>query len=147
MSYWGSQGKYQAQNDQIAKDVPAEGYAQNVAVELYRCAANVYYEIYNNGGCNMGMDAADDRFHEHSKNNQLSHIASYGIDTSKLDELVEQMVEEYDYDRDHDHYDNSESEAMVGELWKDGGFMDEMMDSVIEKCKELGYPFKEDLED
>ena len=147
MSYWGSEGKYQSQSDQIAQDIPAEGHAQNVAVELYRCAQNVYYEIYNNGGCNMGMDAADDRFHEFSKNTQLRHIASYGIDTSKLEELVEKMVEEYETEREHDYYDNSESEEMVKELWKDGGFMDEMMNSVIEKCAELGYPFKEDLED
>ena len=147
MSYWGSEGKYQAQKDQIEQDVPAEGYAQNVAVELYRCAANVYYEIFNNGGCNMGMDASDDRFHEHSRNQNLSHIASYGIDTSKIDELVEKMVEEYERESDMIEYDNSESEAMVGELWKDGGFMDEMMNSVIEKCKDLGYEFKEDLED
>ena len=45
---------YQAQSDQIAKDVPAEGHAENIAVELFRCAQNVYYEIYNNGGGNMG---------------------------------------------------------------------------------------------
>ncbi len=147
MSYWGSEGKYQAQNDQIAEDVPAEGHAQNVAVELYRCAQNVYYEIFNNGGCNMGMDAYDDRWHEFSKNTQLKHVASYGIDTSKLDDVVEKMVEEYETEREHDYYDNSESEEMVKELWKDGGFMDQMMDSVIEKCAELGYPFKEDLED
>ncbi len=147
MSYWGSEGKYQAQNDQIAEDVPAEGDAPNVAVELYRCAQNVYYEIFNNGGCNMGMDAYDDRWHEFSKNTQLKHVASYGIDTSKLDDVVEKMVEEYETEREHDYYDNSESEEMVKELWKDGGFMDKMMDSVIEKCAELGYPFKEDLED
>ena len=112
MSYWGSEGKYQSQSDQISKDVPASGHAQNVAVELYRCAQNVYYEIYNNGGGNMGCDAYQNNDHEFSKNTQLRHIASYGI-----------------------------------ELWKDGGFMDEMMNSVIEKCKALGYPFKEDLED
>ncbi len=146
MSYWSSNGKYQADADQISKDVPAEGHAQNVAVELFRCAQNVYYEIYNNGGGNMGCDAWQDRHHEYSKNTQLKHIASYGIDTSKLDDVVEKMVEEYETEREHDYYDNSESEEMVKELWKDGGFMDEMMNSVIEKCAELGYQFKEDLE-
>ena len=147
MSYWGSEGKYQTQSDQIAEDVPAEGHAQNIAVELFRCAQNVYYEIYNNGGGNMGCDAYQSNSHEFNKNMQLQHIASYGIDTSKLDDLVEKMVEEYETERDRDYYDNSESEAMVEELWKDGGFMDEMMNSVIEKCAELGYSFKEDLED
>jgi tRNA A37 threonylcarbamoyladenosine modification protein TsaB len=147
MSYWGSEGKYQSQSDQIAQDIPAEGHAQNVAVELYRCAQNVYYEIYNNGGGNMGCDAYQNNDHEFSKNTQLRHIASYGIDTSKLEDLVEKMVEEYETEREHDYYDDSESEEMVKELWKDGGFMDQMMNSVIEKCAELGYEFKEDLED
>lgn len=144
-SYWNSNGLYQTQSDQIAQDIPAEGHAQNVAVELYRCAQNVYYEIYNNGGGNMGCDAYQNNDHEFSKNTQLRHIASYGIDTSELDELVEKMVEEYEREREHDYYDDSESEAMVKELWKEGGFMDQMMDDVILKCQELGYKFEEEL--
>jgi len=147
MSYWGSKGKYQSQSDQISKDVPASGHAQNVAVELFRCAQNVYYEIYNNGGGNMGCDAYQGNDGEYGKNSQLHHLASYGIDTSKIDDAVEKMVEEYETEREHDYYDDSESEEMVKELWKDGGFMDEMINSVIKKCKELGYEFKEDLED
>jgi hypothetical protein len=145
MSYWSSKGRYEKQSAQITEDVPASGHAENVAVELYRCAQNVYYEIYNNGGCNLGCDAWDDRS-EFSKNSQLQHISSYGIDTSKIDDLVDKMVEEYKTEREHDYYDNSESEEMVKELWKEGGFMDEMMDNVIQKCQELGYKFKEDLE-
>jgi len=135
MSYWEKKGKYQTQSDQIAKDVPTSGHAEKITVELYRCAQNVYYEIYNNGGCNMGMNASDDRWSEHSKNTQLLLLASYGIDTSKIDDAVEKMVEEYEYDREHDDYNNSESEAMVEELWKKDGFMDKMIDSVIEKLR------------
>lgn len=143
-SYWSENGLYQAQSDQIAKDVPASGHAQNVAVELYRCAQNVYYEIYNNGGGNMGSDAFHDYGDEHSKDVQLHHLRSYGIDTSKIDNAVEKMVEEYERDRRTDNYDDSESEAMVKELWKEGGFMDQMIDDVILKCHELGYKFEED---
>ena len=144
-SYWSENGFYQAQSDQIAKDVPASGHAQNVAVELYRCAQNVYYEIYNNGGGNMGCDAYQGNDGEYGKNTQLKHLASYGIDTSDIDDAVEKMVEEYETDREHDYYDDSESEAMVKELWKEGGFMDQMMDDVILKCHELGYKFEEEI--
>jgi len=143
-SYWNENGLYQAQSDQISKDVPASGHAQNVAVELYRCAQNVYYEIYNNGGGNMGCDAFHDYSGEYGKNSQLQHLASYGIDTSKIDDAVEKMVEEYETEREHDYYDDSESEAMVKELWKQGGFMDQMIDDVILKCHELGYKFEEE---
>lgn len=131
------------QSDQITKDVPPKGHAETLPVELFRCAQNVYYEIYNNGGCNLGMDASDDRFPEFSKNTQLQHISSYGIDTSEIDDMVEKMVEEYEYEKEHDYLDNSESEAMCKILCN--GFMDTMMDSVIIKCKELGYKFKEKL--
>jgi hypothetical protein len=55
------------------------------------------------------------------------------------------MVEEYETEAEHDYYDDSESDTMVRELWKEGGFMDKMMDSVIEKCAELGYKFEEKL--
>jgi len=144
-SYWSENGFYQAQSDQISKDVPASGHAQNVAVELYRCAQNVYYEIYNNGGGNMGCDAYQGNDGEYGKNTQLKHLASYGIDTSDIDDVVEKMVEEYETDREHDYYDDSESEAMVKELWKEGGFMDQMMNDVILKCHELGYKFEEEI--
>lgn len=145
LSYWNNNGKYQKQTQQIKKDVPASGHAENVAVELYRCSANVYYEIYNNGGGNMGCDAYQSNDHEYGKNSQLQHIASYGIDTSKIEDMVEKMVEEYEREAEHDYYDDSESDAMVREIWKEGGFMDKMMDSVIEKCAELGYKFEEKL--
>ena len=146
LSYWNNNGKYEKQAQQIRKDVPASGHAENVAVELYRCSANVYYEIYNNGGCNMGMNASDDRWSEHSKNTQLLLLASYGIDTSKIEDMVEKMVEEYEREAEHDYYDDSESDTMVREIWKEGGFMDQMMDSVIEKCAELGYKFEDDID-
>ena len=93
----------------------------------------------------MGSDAFDDRYHEFSKNTQLKHIASYGIDTSKIEDVIDKMVEEYEREREYDYYDDSESEAMVKELWKDGGFMDNMMNDVILKCHELGYKFEEEL--
>ena len=145
-SYWNENGLYQSQSDQISKDVPANGHAENVAVELYRCAQNVYYEIYNNGGGNMGCDAYQNNSHEFSKNTQLKYISSFGIDTSEIDDVVAKMVEEYEREREYDDYDDSESEAMVKELWKDGGFMDQMMDSVIEKCAELGYKFEDEID-
>ena len=144
-SYWNDNGLYQAQSAQITKDVPASGHAENIAVELYRCAQNVYYEIYNNGGGNMGCDAFQGNDGEYGKNSQLHHLASYGIDTSEIEDAVEKMVEEYETEREHDYFDDSESEAMVKELWKEGGFMDQMIDDVILKCHELGYKFEQEI--
>jgi len=94
----------------------------------------------------MGCDAYQNNDHEYGKNSQLQHIASYGIDTSKIEDMVEKMVEEYEREAEHDYYDDSESDTMVREIWKEGGFMDQMMDSVIEKCAELGYKFEDEID-
>lgn len=140
MSYWSNKGDLQDWADQIEKDVPSSGHAETLAVELFRCASNVYYEIYNNGGFNF----ADDHPGEFGKYTQLQHIASYGIDVSKIEELADQVKEE---NQNSDYYDDTESNAMCKELWKDGGFMDQMMNEVLYKCQELGYEFKEENED
>lgn len=140
-SYWNNTGHYQVQCDQIKKDVPTLGHAKTLPVELFRCGQNVYYEIFNNGGCNLDPDDVD----EFSKNTQLQHIASYGIDTSEIDDMVEKMVKENDDEYEIDSYDDSESTTMCIKICKDGGFMDIMMNSVIEKCKELGYKFDKEF--
>lgn len=142
MSYWSEKGDLQDWADQIKKDVPSSGHAETLPVELFRCAQNVYYEIFNNGGCNL----VDDDQGEFGKNTQLQHIASYGIDVSDIEDLADQLKQE---DRDYfenDYYDNTESKAMCKELWKPEGFMDRMMNEVLYKCQELGYQFKEDEE-
>lgn len=146
MSYWNRNGKYQTQAIQIGDDVPEQGHAKLTTVELFRCASNVYYEIYNNGGCNFASEQAEE-WTDSAKNVELKFLAVLGIDISKIEDLVYLMAEEYQRDSDMVEYDNSESEAFFKELTKEGGFMDQMMDSVIKKCKSLGYPFKEELED
>ena len=142
MSYWSSKGNLQDWADQIEKDVPSSGHAKTVPVELFRCASNIYYEIYNNGGCNLGSD----RSNEYSKDAQLQRIASYGIDVSKIEELADQITQEYEDSMDGDYFDDTESKSLCKELRKDGGFMDNMMDEVLYKCQELGYEFKDDEE-
>ena len=143
MSYWSNKGELQDWADQIEKDVPSSGHAETLPVELFRCASNVYYEIFNNGGCNL----VDDHPGEFGKHTQLQHIASYGIDVSEIEELADQIKQEYEDSMDGDYFDDSESSAMCKELWKDGGFMDRMMNEVLYKCQELGYQFKEEDED
>lgn len=51
-SYWGSNGKYQAMADNLAKEVPAMGEANHPVIEVYRNMVNFYYDRYNNGHCN-----------------------------------------------------------------------------------------------
>lgn len=54
-SYWGGDGRYEAMNAELAKHIPNSGKADNKWIELLRCATNIYYDCYNNGGCNLGV--------------------------------------------------------------------------------------------
>jgi hypothetical protein len=53
-TYWEHKGKYQTKGEEIWKKlVPASGSCENIHAELYRCISRVYYDVYNNGGCNL----------------------------------------------------------------------------------------------
>ena len=53
-TYWNDKGKYQKQYDELFPLlVPDEGMAATYHGEVLRCIANVYYDVYNNGGGNF----------------------------------------------------------------------------------------------
>lgn len=60
-TYWSGKGTYQVLADKISELIPAEGHCPpNVpALESYRLAANLYYDLYNNGGCNYPNTISD----------------------------------------------------------------------------------------
>jgi len=56
-SYWNGKGKYQELGDALQKLIPREGACEsprskNKALDKYRRASNVYYDLFNNGLCN-----------------------------------------------------------------------------------------------
>lgn len=55
-SYWNDTGKFQQAANAIRELVPVVGSvtnpAKNKALEKFRKASNVYYDLYNNGLCN-----------------------------------------------------------------------------------------------
>ena len=53
-SYWSGRGNYQSKADLVASLVPGEGSSTIPAIETFRVAQNAYYEIFNNGGANIG---------------------------------------------------------------------------------------------
>ena len=59
-TYWAHKGKHQDLYEILSETlVPASGPADTPAGELLRSMANVYYDVYNNGGCNNRQDALD----------------------------------------------------------------------------------------
>lgn len=58
-SYWDHSGTFQALYEELHKLLPQEGpvahaRGKNKRLEKMRVAANAYYDVYNNGGCNHG---------------------------------------------------------------------------------------------
>lgn len=52
-TYWSEEGKYQAITEEIGDRVPSWGMTTNAYMNLYITACNLYYDVYNNGGCNL----------------------------------------------------------------------------------------------
>ena len=110
-SYGQDNGLYQEECDKINSlspnegGIPHEGHAQNDAVDVFRCAQNTYYDIMNNGGCNMGMD------HRQAELSQVNTV----FETPILDKTIEEFDmhdDEGDYCGDPDQYwDDLQHEA------------------------------------
>ena len=52
-AYWNENGKYQAFVQKLEDRLPAIGYTSNVHVNLFIAMSHLYYDAYNNGGCNI----------------------------------------------------------------------------------------------
>lgn len=53
-SYWGETGRYQLVYNGLHKLIPASGSVEdNDELELLRVVSNLYYDLYNNGLCNV----------------------------------------------------------------------------------------------
>lgn len=60
-TYWEQKGKYQELYERLHKElVPDSGVSDTTAGEIIRTGGNVYYDLYNNGGCNLGDSKAYD---------------------------------------------------------------------------------------
>jgi hypothetical protein len=54
--YWAHEGKFQERYEELRYTlVPDSGDAATPYGQLLRYAINIYYDIYNNGGCNLDM--------------------------------------------------------------------------------------------
>jgi hypothetical protein len=59
--YWNGEGKYQKQHSEIFNRlVPSEGKAKTKAGEILRMVSSIYYDQFNNGGCNLWEGRRED---------------------------------------------------------------------------------------
>lgn len=52
-TYWCANGKFQKEIEEIGKFIPTMGKSKNPLIEIARVVQNWYYDVYNNGGCNL----------------------------------------------------------------------------------------------
>lgn len=52
-TYWNENGKYQTFVDEALEKMPSIGYTSNPYMNLFIAMSHIYYDIYNNGGCNI----------------------------------------------------------------------------------------------
>ncbi len=85
-TYWADKGRYQRQIDQLMRMIPGEGPVAdgNPALEKLRQAINIYYDIFNNGLCNMA-DEFHDVFGFQPKHEDIEREAD--LDDYHVDEL------------------------------------------------------------
>lgn len=54
--YWSKKGKFQKRYDELYETlVPSSGDAATEIGQILRFVSKIYYDIYNNGGCNLDM--------------------------------------------------------------------------------------------
>lgn len=59
-TYWNSLGRYQEESDRIGELMPSRGKTDNKYMNLFLVASKLYYDVYNNGGCNIKDCYKDD---------------------------------------------------------------------------------------
>lgn len=105
-TYWNNKGKYQKQSQFIWMLIPemgeVKGYAQEVnkALESARILNRFYYDIYNNGGCNLcGYESSDSYVTHwcHDYENQLEYLLNFTfgyLDYYKLRDIKNSLKSE-----------------------------------------------------
>lgn len=63
-TYWNGKGNHQKELDRIDGLKPSWGMTTNKYMNLFITASNVYYDVYNNSGCNLA-DCYDAKIEEY----------------------------------------------------------------------------------
>ena len=106
-TYWNNKGKHQIESGVLEDLVPATGKAEG-DIEIFRCITNIYYDIYNNGGGNLGVRSDELK-------SVKSHLEAQGINvpswvakqyTNAWDVECYCDIDDYDYEDNCDCYDS-----------------------------------------
>ena len=92
-TYWESNGKYQAWYDNFSKCLPGFGQTNNDYANLVINIGSLYYDVYNNGGCNIKDGVKDDRITQVKKHIVISKERLYKCDYVYLENKINEAFE------------------------------------------------------
>jgi len=64
-TYWNGKGKYEILLKKLSPLLPREGFTENAYLNLLILTKNIYYDIYNNGGCNLDSKYYKEKINEY----------------------------------------------------------------------------------
>lgn len=83
-SYWADNGRYQRVYDKLSAMIPEYGESDKAHIEALRCITNIYYDVYNNGGCNL----YDRDIHDAFDGGEYYEYYTYKLDSYYADMVV-----------------------------------------------------------
>ena len=57
--YWNNNGKYQKWVNKVSETMPDMYFTDNEYMNTFIEMSNLYYDVYNNGGCNLRADKVE----------------------------------------------------------------------------------------
>jgi hypothetical protein len=125
-TYWNRQGKYQEWVDEISATMPDMYYTDNKYMNVFIAMSNIYYDIYNNGGCNIQDGCYKDALkYIHGfigKFNSRTAIKDYDYLEDKANEVFEKLMEKDLSFENHGFWNNGRDSKVSmneqsGECW------------------------------
>lgn len=145
--YWNDNGKYQNELERLNKLTPSWGKTTNPYLDLFLVSSGLYYDVYNNGGCNIRDCYVDDiekcikPFADDIKginfNCTLNTIVKNLNNEEKLEKFMDDVIEfvsdkDLSYDKYLAYFDNDKKILSYEKQ---------------ESLREISFGNKEDFED
>lgn len=92
-TYWERKGKYQKWYNEFSKGLPGIGQTNNDYANLVVNIASLYYDVYNNGACNIKSGVKDERIEQVKKHVTLNKQRLSNCDYEYLEEKVNEVFE------------------------------------------------------
>jgi hypothetical protein len=96
-TYWNGRGLHKAKYEAAQEQIPAQGRAATMELNLLRVVVNLYYTLYNDGSCNLEIKQPPVKFFlaDFSSEIEKTGEASHG-DVRRVMEMTEREADRLD---------------------------------------------------